>query len=73
MILHCIIARSCHVGWGRGLTIHVSNEDLGRGIDQVDELWVGITDSEADSEALTLLLEGAVRQNEDGDARHAIV
>ena len=53
------------VGW---LTVQVPNDNLGGGIDQVDELRVGITWRNADGEALKLLLKGAVRQNEDGDA-----
>ena len=35
----------------------------------MDELWVGNPRRNADGEALKLVLEGAVRQNEDGDTR----
>ena len=35
----------------------------------MDKLRVGIPQRNADSEVLKLLLKGAIRQNEDGDAR----
>ena len=54
------------------LTISVSNQDLGGGIDQVDELWVGISRSHSNSETLKLILKSAVGQDEDPGAHHAI-
>ena len=62
--LHACVSYWGGVGW---LTVQIPNDDLGGGIDQVDELWVGITRRNADGKALKLVLEGVVRQNEDGD------
>ena len=58
-----------HTFWE--LTISIPNDDLGRGIDQVDKLWVGILWGDADREALKLVFKGAVGQDVDTGTRCA--